>query len=143
MCQSALFIMPLVYFLHLVILLWFVDKAVATEVIRKGTLINEDDVECRPNKIPDSVADENVDIYLVRKYFSQNAWLVVEGVVKQKLKKINWICSICHHDLHSYPSIILCDTCLLWYHFKCVGLTKQPKAKKWFCRTCYAAAKLQ
>ena len=62
--------------------------------------------------------------------------------MKQKLKKMNWMCSICYHDLHAYLSVI-CDACLAWYHFKCVGLTKQPKAKNWFCPKCYAAAKLE
>jgi len=29
----------------------------------------------------------------------------------------------------------------LWFHFKCVGLTRQPKSRNWFCRSCYAASK--
>ena len=35
----------------------------------------------------------------------------------------------------------VCESCLLWYHFKCSGVTKQPKAKTWFCRKCHADAK--
>ena len=23
-----------------------------------------------------------------------------------------------------------------WFHLKCVGLTRQPKSRKWFCPTC-------
>ena len=43
----------------------------------------------------------------------------------------------CFSDLHAYESIS-CDSCLEWYHWKCVGLSKPPKAKYWFCCFCYA-----
>ena len=52
------------------ILGWFVDKPVAEKVLKKHRLIEKEEVECRPEKIPNTVVDENVDIYLVRKYFS-------------------------------------------------------------------------
>ena len=112
-------------------------------VLKSGILIGEDDVECQPDKIPSAIIDENVDIYQVRKYFSQDAWCLLEHVVSQKAKNMTWMCTVCYHDLHSpgaEPSVI-CDACLRWYHFSCVGLLKQPKAKQWFCRPCRAAAK--
>ena len=42
-----------------------------------GNLIDEADVECRPEKISHSVLDENVDICLVRQHFSTDAWTLV------------------------------------------------------------------
>ena len=69
--------------------------------------------------------------------------VVMEQVLKRKQKKMTWVCNIRHQDLHaktSGPSII-CESCLLWFHFACVGLSKQPKTKNWFCRSCYAASK--
>ena len=123
------------------ILAWFVDKPIAEKAVRDRGLIEEDEVECRPEKVPNAVVDENMDVYLVRKYFSSDAWLVVEDVVKRKSMTITWICHLCHQDLHSQPSII-CDSCLTWYHFKCVSLAKQPRSKTWFCRGCHAAAKV-
>ena len=60
-------------------------------------------------------------------------------MLKRKQKKMTWICNVCHSDLHdkaSGPSII-CES----YHFSCVGVTKQPKVKNWFCHWCYAASK--
>ena len=62
------------------------DKEFVSEVLKNGTLIREEDVECMPERIPDSVVDENVDVFMVRKHFCQDAWLVVEGVLKQKIK---------------------------------------------------------
>lgn len=123
-----------------VILSWLVDKEVAAKAIRQDFLIDEDEVECRPERVPDSIIDENVDVFLVRKMFTQNAWAMVEDVYKQKVKKMNWICSVCYHDLNDAQSIA-CDSCLLWYHFMCCGVTKQPKTTTWFCRKCFADAK--
>ena len=116
------------------ILEWFVDKAVAEAAI-KGKLVEEESVECRPEMVSNAILDENVDVHLDRKCFSQDAWMTVEGVLKQKRANPIWLCTVCNHDLHSEPSII-CDSCLEWYHFRCVGLTGQPKKKTWFCRSC-------
>ena len=43
------------------------------QCLRKGTLVEEEQV---PELIPNSVADENVDICLVRKNFTYDAWLI-------------------------------------------------------------------
>ena len=45
-------------------------------------LIEEEDVETRPERVPDAVLDENVDVYLIRKHFFNDAWLEVTNVVK-------------------------------------------------------------
>ena len=119
---------------------WFVDKDVLERAIKQRILIDEDEVECRPERVSDAILDENVDIHLVRNHFSQDAWMSVEDVIQRKSDNMVWICHTCLHDLHSEESI-LCDSCLLWFHFRCVGLTKSPKLKKWFCRACHAAAK--
>lgn len=127
------------YFLCCAVILdWFVNPTVAKSAISGDRLVEEDEVECRPEKVPCSVLDENVDICLVRHYFTVEAWKVVDGVMKKKEEIDEWLCSMCHHDLHSKPSII-CELCLKWYHFSCVGLTAQPKKKNWFCRQCIAS----
>lgn len=95
-------------------------------VLKHDKLIEEEHVECRPEKVSDAVVDENVDVCLVRKYFSDDAWMIVSDVVEHKKLKMLWKCNMCYHDLHSKPSII-CDGCLLWFHFDCVSLTKVPK----------------
>ena len=120
-------------FFNAVMLRWFVDEAILQAAL-KGQLI-EEDVECRPEKVSNALLDENVDVYLVRKYFSQEAWMIVEDVLRRKRECPVWICSLCCQDLHCQPSII-CECCLEWYHFRCVGLSGQPKKKNWFCRSC-------
>ena len=119
-----------------VILGWFVDGVRIEAALKQDELIEEEDVECRPEKVSDAVVDENVDVYLIRKYFTDDAWMIVSQVVEQKKCKMVWKCNICFNDLHSNSASILCDGCLLWYHFACVSLTKPPRAMTWFCRTC-------
>ena len=104
--------------------------------LEKKKLIEEEDVECRPEMIPSSVLDENVDVCLVRHYFSADAWMVIQDVIGRKAKMDLWECSVCQHDLHDGRKSIICESCLKWYHFSCVGLTKDPKRKNWFCRLC-------
>ena len=48
--------------LFLVLLSWFVDKEVAKDAIDGRLLIEEEHVECKPERIPDSILDKNVDI---------------------------------------------------------------------------------
>ena len=47
-----------------VILSWFVEKNIADSALRGGALIEEEHVECRPEKVSDAVLDENVDVTL-------------------------------------------------------------------------------
>ena len=67
-----------------VILGWFVDGVRIEAALKQDELIEEEDVECRPEKVSDAVVDENVDVYLIRKYFTDDAWMIVSQVVEQK-----------------------------------------------------------
>jgi len=80
--------------------------------------------------------DENVDVKLIRRFFSHNAWLLVEEVVALKKKKKVYLCKYCSQDADDLPSLA-CDHYLSWFHMKCLGLKKEPKY--WFCRDCYAS----
>ena len=114
---------------------WFVEKPVIEPALH-GKLIEEDEVECHPEKVPNALLDENVDIHLIHCCFTDDAWMIVDSVLKQKLECTTWLCHSCNHDLAEQTSII-CDSCLKWYHFHCVGLTGQPKRKNWFCGSCH------
>ena len=111
-----------------VILSWFVDQ----EAIHKamdGNLIEKKFVECRPEKVSAAVLDDNVDVNLVRRYFSH----VVEDVIERKKDMDLWICNVCQHELDGDN---ICESCLEWFHWQCVGVLSQPKSKEWFCRNC-------
>jgi hypothetical protein len=117
---------------------WFVDKELSSAVLSMNgkQLIEEERVEVRPENLPDAILDDNVDVHLIRKYFTNDAWLLVKDVVARKQNNPIYTCKTCQHDLHQSPSIV-CDHCLSWFHMKCVGLKQKPKARHWFCRSCY------
>lgn len=117
------------------ILSWLLDDQCIKSVL-DGNLVQEDMVECQPERITNAIIDESVDVHLVRRYFSNDAWRIVEDVLQQKKALDVWTCRECYHNLDEGQSIA-CDSCLEWFHFKCVGLINQPKTKNWFCRRCF------
>ena len=118
---------------YLVVLSWFVESDIIDKAMDEE-LIEEESVECRPERVSSAVLDDNVDINLVRHFFSQDAWLVVEDVVQRKKDFDLWICNMCQHELDG--DNIICESCLEWFHYGCVG---KPKSKNWFCRKCCAS----
>ena len=114
------------------------DTKVANEVQRNKVLIEEEQVEVRLEYIPDAIMDENVDVNLIRRFFTTDAWLVVKDVVSRKKMDPVYMCKICSHDVHESISVA-CDHCLSWYHIKCLGLKKEPKQRYWFCRQCHSS----
>ena len=49
---------------------WFVDEEYADLALKQAVLIEEEHVECQPERVTDAVVDENVDVHLIRKYFT-------------------------------------------------------------------------
>ncbi|XP_043270291.1 uncharacterized protein [Venturia canescens] len=130
----------------LVILKWLVDEKIAFSAVHNGINIPEESVETRPNEVSDSIIDEDVNIESVRRYFSVEAWKIVEEFVKQKKDSNVFVCAMCDVDLdttvddESHPLnqkfSIRCDYCMSWYHLSCVALKKLPKTKFWQCKKC-------
>ena len=121
---------------------WFVDIAISSAVLKDPTkLIQEEDVEIQPEHITNAVIDENVDVHLIRRFFTNDAWLQVADVIKQKRSNPVYVCKCCSHDLEESPSIV-CDHCLSWFHIQCVGLKQSPKSRYWFCRRCHESPSL-
>ena len=115
---------------------WFVDESVVQRVMKTTQSILEDEVEVRPESLPDAVLDENVDVHLIRRFFTNEAWLVVMDAVEIKSCQPVHVCKTCFHDLHEKPSVV-CDHCLSWYHIQCTGLKQKPKSWYWFCGRCH------
>ena len=70
------------------------------------------------------------------KFFTADAWLLVEQSMECMKKSRRYVCEVCFRDLDEQESIA-CDLCLKWAHLACVGLTKSPKRKYWYCRKCH------
>ena len=111
------------------ILSWFVDSSVAAGAI-DGKIIEEDEVEVRPEKITASCLDENVCLDSTRKYYSQDAWLAVEDVVEALRGNPVYYCGRCTCPIKDETqSSIICDGCLCWFHFQCLNLKQPPSLK--------------
>lgn len=56
----------------------------------------------------------------------------VTNVVNNQL----WICPSCNKPEDTLP-MIGCDSCDDWYHWHCIGITKEPpKNQNWYCHKC-------
>ena len=113
------------------------DNEVLHTTMSSNKLVKKTEVESRPEKVPSSVLDDNVEVSLVRHYFTNDAWPLVEDVIKRKRLMNVWLCNCCNKHFNIDESIV-CEHCLLWYHFSCVGISKLPKKKIWFCRSCHS-----
>ena len=89
-------LLSLSIYIYIVMLNWFVDQEVSERATRGGDLIEEDEVECRPEKIPRKCLDDNVCIGQIRKYFSFDAWNLLEATMETMHTRGSWTCSVCH-----------------------------------------------
>ncbi len=92
---------------------WFVSEDVPETTKKSRKYLFEEDVEVLPDLLPDAAIDENVNIHLIRKFFTKDAWMLIAEVVKQKQKNPVFSCKSCNHDLDEFP-YISCDHCLSW-----------------------------
>ena len=115
---------------------WIVDGTLVPEAVSGRAIINEEDVETQPEKVPASILNENVFLNSCRKYFTDDAWAYVEQLIICLQKNPVYYCGHCTNPIDdSTENSVKCSSCLIWFHYKCV--TKVTKAKHWFCTSCY------
>lgn len=119
------------------ILVWLFSPAFVNTVLR-GHSIDANDILLHATSLSTSVLDDNVDLAMIRRFFTTEGWSAVKGVVENFKRHVSYICCVCSHDIGVAISIC-CDRCLLWCHLSCTSLNKPPK-KHWFCQTCSAKA---
>ena len=56
-------------------------NGIATAAIMESRIVEEEDVEVRPEKVPTACIDENVCLESCRKYCTTDAWLIIMDVV--------------------------------------------------------------
>lgn len=115
---------------------WFTSEEMARNSVENGTLIDEDAIEVIPAHISNSCLDNSVNIEIVKQFFTDDGWKLVQQIVKVKKETVVWKCSSCNLDCGN-SSTILCNGCLNWIHYTCAGLLRSPKTKFWFCRKCF------
>ena len=117
---------------------WFVEARIAKSAM-EGKLIEEEEVETRPEHVSASCLDKNVCLRNVQKYFTHDGWKALLHVVEAVKRETVWYCGRCTNVINDdEEDSIVCESCLVWFHFRCTGLKKAPKASKWFCRQCHS-----
>ena len=114
---------------------WFVDEQVVQKAL-KGKKIEEREIESRPEYVSPSCLDDNICLEEVRRYFTEEGWLLLQDVVAVLQQNPKWHCARCLREANE--GTICCDSCLQWYHFECVGLKDSYKSRRWFCRPCHS-----
>lgn len=103
----------------------------------KGKLIEE--VETRSEHVSASCLDENVCLRNLQKYFSNDGWKVLLHMVEAVKREAVWYCCRCTNAINDEEeNSIVCESCLVWFHFRRTGLKKAPKASEWFCHQCHS-----
>ena len=124
--------------LSTVILSWFVDCQIKEAVLAGKRLVEEEDVEMKPERISAWCLDENVCIPSIQKYFSEDAWAALTQVLEVVRKNAVWYYGTCSKVVNDdTENSVVCDSCLSWFHFNCVALKTCPKSKQWFCLYCH------
>ena len=115
---------------------WFVEKKIALAVLDGKQMIEQNEIQISPEKITDAILDKNIDIHLIRKYFSRDAWQTVIGAVKLNMANCYFTCKCCNYDADESPSV-LCELCLCCMALSLLcGTKSQPKVRYWYCRSC-------
>lgn len=102
-----------------------------------GELIDIKEVPCQTMQLSPCLLDENVNWKAVQKDFTEGAWMIISNLIHSLTENPNWACGVCGEDL-GHSNSVVCESCLTWCHFKCVGLSNALKKTNWFCRFCYA-----
>ncbi|KAF7992484.1 hypothetical protein HCN44_004828 [Aphidius gifuensis] len=106
------------------------DEVLVNKVINDGYFIKNNDLS-ENTALPDCIFDENVDIKLVQKYFKRPAFTRLTKMLKSQH---TYTCHECQNKLQD--NSIVCDGCLFWYDFFCLGIKKAPAKTSWFCQNC-------
>ena len=118
---------------------WFLDRQVKESVLARKWLVEEEDVEIRPERIPSTCLEEDVCIQSIQKYFSRDARCALTNVLGVLRSNPVWYYGICAKEINDETeNSIKCDSCLTWFHFQCTCIKQSPKAKEWFCHHCRA-----
>ena len=87
------------------------DPQVKAAVLARKRLVEEDDVEIRPERIPASCMDENVCVRSIQKFFTEDAWAALTQVLNIVQKNAMWYCGACSNAIDDETeNSIKCDS---------------------------------
>ena len=82
-------------------------------MLARKWLVEEEDVEIRPERIPSACLEEDVCIQSIQKYFSRDAWCALMNVLDVLRSNLVWYCGLCAKEINDETEdSIKCDSCL-------------------------------
>lgn len=120
-----------------ILLKWIItDEDIVTKVLYNNYIIDDIEILTQQDKIHSAILEEDVDIDMVKCFFTNEIWQSLIKIINIKRKKGVWICPTYQTDIGLKKSI-LCDSCLTWLHVKCnLSIKPKPKKANWFCFQC-------
>jgi hypothetical protein len=92
-------------------------------------------------KVSDIISDlsilnrlRNAEVHInsLRKFVDSKCFTFISSEIKRTRSR-PWACGTCNEPLSGKQ--VMCDNCLDWHHFECVGYTNS-QAKPFFCVHC-------
>ncbi|XP_047125572.2 zinc finger SWIM domain-containing protein 1-like [Hydra vulgaris] len=127
---------------HAMMLGWFLKPDDVHKAL-SGVLIESNCIEKRVNHISSAILDESAGgaLLSLQGYFTPDGWKVLHELIDTKSRQKVWPCAVCQKSTclgNDIGDSVGCDSCLLWFHKKCVGQKEGNllKSKYWFCHSC-------
>ena len=111
------------------ILEWFVGKDYTTKAIKDNFIISEELVEQRPELVFSSCLNSLVNIEIIRKRCTTEAWKAIEMVYGEKRRNPIHIYETCTLDADTKEASVMCSSCLEWQHLVMRKTETLPKSK--------------
>ena len=121
------------------LLTWLFGTKVARHLISSGNKVALKNIPTNYTSISNCILDDTVDLYLIYDYFTKSSWHKITTLKRQKEENVEWVCRRCDEELDGHS--IVCESCIHWFHLKCVGLKKKPKLSDWFCKGCHTTTR--
>lgn len=120
-----------------ILLKWIVtDENVVTKALYNNYIIDDVRILTQQDEIHSGILEEDVDINMVKCFFTNGIWKSLIKIINIKWKKVVWICPTCQKDI-SLKKSILYDSCCTWFHVNCdICIKPKPKNAYWFCSQC-------
>ncbi|KAK8757070.1 hypothetical protein V5799_000228 [Amblyomma americanum] len=110
-------LIPLEFVLTNVLLAGFSDRALCDRVLNGTCLLDEADIEVRPEALPSALLDCRVSLPKLKKYCTPDAWSLLMASVAVKKKNVLWICGLRKEKDDGALKMVCCDRCLEWFHW--------------------------
>ena len=123
-----------------ILLRFLMPEAALKNILNEEYIINIGylkiwDHESLSDTFMDEFVQSNVK-EILGKYMTKEAFEFLEKMIFEKEK---FTCKICLEE--ASDKTVGCETCLRWFHFKCVGYNPEGKKKEreepWFCEDCH------